>query len=333
VPAGPLTARHDAVGAWVGNRFVVVGGRDDRPCPPAAGCLRPTTADLSDGAAFDPATGAWESIAPAPAGVSGFSTAVSGDTLYVRSRDVSQEDDTGVLLSWEAEVDRWTRLPVPAGEYRQIVAAGDRLVAVNDAYERPPAPDLVLDPRARTWRPLPEDPLGALSGRAAAWTGDRLVLSGAPSDAEQGTRRIATLDARLQTWTLRDEVVDAEGGPTVVGDRWVFPSFSFSGDDAATPYPAGHGTVLDPATGTTRPVPQGPRGRGTDTERAVVAGLVGLQRHLLDPVTLRWTTVPTLAASDERQGLTSAAGGAWLFGFGGHDGTTNRADGFLLPLG
>ncbi len=49
-------------------------------------------------------------------------------------------------------------------------------------------------------------------------------------------------------------------------------------------------------------------------------------------MSLRWTKVPALPAADERQAMASAAGGRWLFAFGGDDGTGIRADGFLLTL-
>ena len=332
VPAGPLSARHDPATAWVGDRFVVVGGREDRPCPPAAACLRPRTPDLRDGAAFDPATGVWAPIAPAPVGVSGSATAVGGSTLYVRSTDVSEEDAPGVLLAWDAAQDRWSELPVPAGEHGDPVVVGERLVVVSTPYEEPAGPDLVLEPGASRWRPLPADPLGPLTGRAAVWDGERLVLSGVPRSGSDQRRRVATLDAGLTRWTAREERVDAEGGAVAVGDRWVFPSYSYDGMGGPTPYPSGNGQVVDPATGSVSAVPEPPRGRGAETEGEVVGGRVGLWRHLLDPETLRWTTVPALPAADERQAMGSAGGGRWLFAFGGDDGTGIRADGFLLTL-
>jgi hypothetical protein len=71
LPVSPLSPRHGAAGAWVQQRFVLVGGWANPPCPPSASCLPPAKPALRDGARYDPATGTWQSIAKAPVPVSG----------------------------------------------------------------------------------------------------------------------------------------------------------------------------------------------------------------------------------------------------------------------
>lgn len=70
VPDSPLSPRREVISGWLSEHFVVVGGWDDAPCPPSADCIAPELPALRDGAAFDPAAGRWESIAPAPVPVS-----------------------------------------------------------------------------------------------------------------------------------------------------------------------------------------------------------------------------------------------------------------------
>lgn len=70
LPAPPLSPRETPTGFWTGEEVVLVGGSDAPPCPPTAACTVPRVAPLADGAAYDPATGAWRAIADAPVGPS-----------------------------------------------------------------------------------------------------------------------------------------------------------------------------------------------------------------------------------------------------------------------
>lgn len=63
--APPLSPRETPTGFWTGEEVVLVGGSDAPPCPPNAGCQVPKVPPLADGAAFDPASGAWRAIGDA----------------------------------------------------------------------------------------------------------------------------------------------------------------------------------------------------------------------------------------------------------------------------
>lgn len=170
VPAGPLAARHGAVAAWVGGRFVVVGGRSGPPCPPDGECAAPRDPALRDGAILDPATGTWQRItaAPIPVAATGVPPVVAGDRVYLLA------DAPASFLSYEPANDRWQRLrppPVAGG----LVAAGGEVLAVPT--ESGQGADAAFDPRAGTWRSLPRDPLGPSFDRSAVWLGDRVLLS------------------------------------------------------------------------------------------------------------------------------------------------------------
>src|SRR3712207_6366397 len=66
LPDSPLSARRESVGAWLEDRFVLVGGWSGPPCPPNAGCVEPEDPPHRDGARFDPITAEWQRIADAP---------------------------------------------------------------------------------------------------------------------------------------------------------------------------------------------------------------------------------------------------------------------------
>src|SRR4051794_35987802 len=69
VADAPLSPREDAFGVWTGSETLVIGGSDARPCPANADCIPPEVPPLRDGAAFDPETGTWRTIADAPVGL------------------------------------------------------------------------------------------------------------------------------------------------------------------------------------------------------------------------------------------------------------------------
>jgi hypothetical protein len=82
-PRGPLSPRHGATAIWTGSEVLIVGGDVASPCPAGASCAR-RREPRRDGAAFDPGTGSWRTIAEAPTPiVAGLSEpVVVGDTVY-----------------------------------------------------------------------------------------------------------------------------------------------------------------------------------------------------------------------------------------------------------
>lgn len=216
VPAGPLTARHSAVAAWVGGRFVVVGGRSGPACPAGADCAAPREPAFRDGASLDPATGTWTRIAAAPVPVAappGPPPAVVGDGVYL-SMD-------NAFLSYDPASDRWQRLRPPPVT-GQLVAAGDRLLLVTDSGRG----DAAFDPRTGAWRALPRDPLGPSFDRSVVWLGDRALLSAErlvpnPGAAAPALVRLASLDAGLSRWSALPDPGIIGWSPVVAAGRAV----------------------------------------------------------------------------------------------------------------
>jgi hypothetical protein len=213
LPAGPLSARREVAGGWLDQKFVLVGGWSDRPCPPSAGCVPPEKPALRDGASFDPSSAGWRRIADAPVPVSGRNTVVVDGKLYLLTVDISHADSPASFLAYDPSRDSWATLRRPPGDGLELLVAGNQILAVSYSDERSPAVDSVFDRRSQTWRRLPRDPLGQSYGRSAIWLGDHLLLSAMnfgpnpeggdePMPDPQLRLRLASLSADFSRWTL-----------------------------------------------------------------------------------------------------------------------------------
>lgn len=342
LPPSPLSARHEAAGAYLDGRFYVVGGWSDPPCPPSAGCVAPAQPPHRDGAAFDPVTGRWQQIAPAPTPVGGvLQMTVVGQRLYVLTGDLDRDDSPVAFLSYDPDVDAWSTLPTPQLEYPQLVAAGTNLVAVDSSDEREAARDAVFDTDTERWRWLPDDPLGPSFGRSAAWLGDRLLLAASDLVANPGSdgpslTRLAVLDQSLSRWTPQPDSDIIGGYPTWVADRVVFPMTGSADGGKVGNWGRDYfnGAILDPATGTWTSLPKPRNGRsglegviGSVGDRTLVGG------QLLQPVTREWTRVPRAPwGQGYRTSQTIVTSPDAVFVWGGADDQHNLAEGYLLPV-
>ncbi|MFD3444088.1 hypothetical protein ACFDTO_05750 [Microbacteriaceae bacterium 4G12] len=347
VPEGPLTARHSAVGAWVGNRFVVVGGMTSEPCADTADC-EITAFPRSDGAAFDPESGAWTRIADAPAPVAG-QVAVIGDRMFVMTV-VSGPGGTEArsFLAYDPRNDAWEQLRPAPPVWGALVTAGDHILSIAPSDENTRAIDAVFDPSTGAWRELPDDPLGPSYDRQAVWLGDRLLLTAKdlvenPGAAEPSLSRLAVLEGSPASpeslrWRVLPDSDIIGYDPMAVAGRVVFPDMGSADGGAVDGWgrSVDFGGILDPATLSWRPLPEPPAGPGLERyathtrtslrigDRALVAGHL-----LLDPVTEDWLFVPVLPGPDRTEGTLVTNDDAVLLWGGAADGA-NRADGYLL---
>lgn len=338
IPEGPLSARRSAVAAWVGERFVVVGGWADPMCPPFADCVGPEGPPLSDAAALDPVTGRWETLAAAPIGVAAIATAVLDDVLYVLAAE--HPDARPTMLAYAPREDTWTRLPAPPGPSWQLVAAGSVLVSISWSDEHEPATDAVFDPGAGTWTVLPDDPLGPSFDRAAVYTGGQLILTAkdlvpSPGSERPAVIRMAELSPDMTHWGTPHDTEIIGWNPVAVAGRVVFPGTgSADGGEVnnwGRPYP--EGGIHDPADGSWEPLPVArmtgaPRLAATLPsvpvgDRLVAAG------GLLHPVTGEWTALPDPPWGEVYEQAVAAAADT-LFVWGGATLDGNLGEGYLL---
>jgi hypothetical protein len=339
LPTGPLSARREAAGAFVNGRVYVVGGWSDE-C--FGDCAPPVEPPHRDGASFDPVTGHWQQIAPAPTPVGGVlhMTAV-GNKLYLLTGDLNRPDSPATFLAYDPDADSWSELPLPPTEHPQLITAGLKLVAIDESDEQKPAEDSVFDPLTSRWKRLPDDPLGPSFGRTAAWLGDQLLLTASdlvPNPGADGPSltRLAVLDKSLSRWTLLPDSDIIGGNPVWVADRVVFPSTGSADGGKVGNWGRDYfeGAILGPATGTWTRLPGPPNGRsglegiiGSVGDRTLVGG------HLLDPRTRAWTQLPKPPwGASYRSAQTIVTGPHNIFVWGGTDDKENLADGYLLPL-
>jgi len=343
VPAGPLSARHEAAGAFLGGRFYVVGGWSNPPCPPNAGCVAPAEPAHRDGATFDPTTGLWQQIASAPTPVGGvLQMTVADQIIYLLTGDLDRDDSPVTFLAYHPDADRWDVLPAPPVDNPQLLAAGSKLVAVGSSDEGgKPTTDAVFNPETNRWQRLPDDPLGPSFGRTAAWLGDRLLLTASDLVANPGSdgpslTRLAILDDDLTTWTLLPQSDIIGGNPVWVHDLVVFPMTGSADGGEVGNWGRDYfnGAILDPVAGTWTELPQPRVGHsglegilGSVGDRTLVGG------QLLDPRTREWTRVPQSPwGSAYRTSQTITTGPDSIFVWGGSDDNQNLTEGYLLRV-
>jgi hypothetical protein len=337
LPDGPLSERHAALGVSLDGRFLVLGGWSSPPCLPDADCTLPEDPALRDGATFDPATGTWERIAPAPLPVSGSNAVVLDSVLYLLTRQLRLPGRPASLLRYDLASDTWTELPAPPEGNARLVVAGNRLVGISVSDELHRTRDWIFEPETGQWGTLPNDPLGPSFDREAVWADGSLILAaktlGFPGPLEPSLVRLARLDLDTGVWTEMPESGIIGWSPTPVGELVVFPhtgtadggEFNNWGRDV--PF----GGILDPKSGTWRSLPDPPPGGGLAGEFFVAGELIVVGGHLLDPATGEWTLVPDLPGAN-RTAAAAAAVDDSIVVWGGAAATGNLGDGYLLAL-
>jgi hypothetical protein len=330
VPAGPLSAREHAVGIWTGEEVLLIGGSDAPPCPPSAECAIPPTPPLADGAAFDPATGSWRSIAPAPLPVDWAEAVVSGGVAYLWVPGGPRPGERPAFLAYDIDGDRWTELPLPTEEtsWYRIALGGERIVAYSGSDEEGERPDFVYDADADAWEELPDDPHSPAFDRLMVWSAAVLVLLdhelvANPGSEEPSLLRVATFDFGTEAWSPlpQGEVL---GGPVYAADgRLVLAGLGTAdggNNDWGRDYPLGG--ILDVATGGWSPLPELPV---RVTESTFAAGVVseehatywGTNGWVLDLHDGRWLELPRRERDQPIHGETVVTAGRDLFVFGG----------------
>ncbi len=131
---GPLTPRWRPIVSWTGEELIVYGGRqDDYP------------QRLTDGAVFDPSTGAWRLMPEPPEG--------TGSTVggWVEENMVVLSDD--VTMAFDPRTMSWTPIAGGVPGVTDVVYDGERFVAWGEGA-------FALDDGSDSWteiKPLPED--------------------------------------------------------------------------------------------------------------------------------------------------------------------------------
>ncbi|WP_183094707.1 hypothetical protein [Nocardioides stalactiti] len=293
--APPLGPREGSVAATVDGEAVFVGGFSGPPCPPNADCVIPPRNYERDGAAYDPASDAWRSIADAPRPVRPFSSAaVIGDDLFVLA------DQT--LLVWHSRADAWEVVETPQKPgWAALAAAGDRLVLASGSDENGIRPDRVYEPATGAWSTLPEDPFKPAFDRLLTWTPEGLFLTakeiepdGGPADP--GLVLVAVLPDGADEWRTLP-VADQIGAwrMTWTGTHLVDPSLGGADGGEVNNYGRvlPYGGRIDPVTGEWSPLPSPPEeSTGGWPVEALRAPVLAVEGWLYDDAAGTWTRLP-----------------------------------------
>lgn len=330
---GPLSPRATPVVAGWGDAVVIVGGREELPCGPAASCARDPRPTERDGAVYDVPSATWTALPPAPLPLDAISSAVLDDVLYVLLNEPGASRVDLVALDLRART--WSTLPAPPvdGTYLRLTAAGDRLVASHPEASAA-GRDVAWVPREQRWEQLPADPFGPSYDRTMVWTGRSLVLvtpGSPPSPQETGPNfvRAAVLDG--QRWR---ELPDSElviGGASYwsyAGGRVV--SATTLAADGGEVNPFGRtlpsGGLLDPQSGSWSALPTSP-----DVQRRFGFPYAASDRwvvedgFVLDAVHERWHVLQPPPEVGE-QGASAAWAAGRLVVWGGASGYTGSTE-------
>ena len=249
--AMPLSPRWGSLAMWTGDEFLVLGGYRQShiggPLP---------FPNLVDGAAFDPTTSAWRSVAAAPVALGeDVDATVVGDTLVVAHWER--------WLAYDIGDDEWRGLPDPPHELQQVSLAASTggaddpyvVFALDPYVEESDAPVQVLDLASERWSVLPRSPhRPALDQRSMVSTPEGLVVIGEDYIPRQADRN-ETEDVHAELWDGRSWT--RYGESDVRGCCW-----HWTGERViATSRYDGMSGALDPATGDWSRLPRLPAGR------------------------------------------------------------------------
>ena len=176
LPPAPISGRLGAGVVWDGSEMIVWGGGSR-----AQGI---TTLE-ADGAAYNPVTRTWRTIAPAPPGVLG---GAGGGSAWTGTAAVfwagNSPDGPAGGAVYHPKTDTWTRLaagPLGVRESYSSVWTGRELLIISgnsgDALATPVA--AAANPETGSWRLLPTlDNVTGLQALGAVWSGREAFIMG-----------------------------------------------------------------------------------------------------------------------------------------------------------
>lgn len=154
------------------------------------------------GVAYDPASDAWEPVAPLPTGArEGSLLAASDDGALLwggYTREHRAADD-GFLYS--ATDDTWIPVapgPLPPLGYGAAVWAGTEVIIWSRVGEV--SHQAAYEPASKTWRLLPEPPIRPDGNMAAVWTGAECIFLGGSAPDGGGRRDVVAYNPVSDSW-------------------------------------------------------------------------------------------------------------------------------------
>lgn len=317
LPTPPLSPRRSAFAAWTGTEAIFVGGTSDPPCEGFGPC--PESAGLRDGAAYDPTSETWRTIASAPTGLSaGTSYVVWGGSVFVHP-----ETNPPQILEYNPKADTWTQLtstPPSVETTGPTPVDGRPLLFVWKFFAGHETVVLyAFDPSTQTWSTLPPVAESAMRnpGNGPMSTTPGIVIVNAPS----GTKGEPDMDTAMifdgQGWRSAPASNFTTGNDWWwTGRRLVSPTTHFAarGDLVSG--------AFDPSTDTWTQLPLGPVPEDTAgwDLRAIEGPLFAINGYLYDDRNQHWSTLPFPTSNTETppsEGTAAVWANGDVIAFGG----------------
>jgi len=296
LPDPPIEPRVRVVSVWTGREALFVGGHT-LACAPIWRCPMTSGHLPTDGAAFDPETEVWRTIAEAPFGFSGASTAVVQDSVYFLVQPAAGEQTGSTLLQYSIENDEWTEVEGTAAfmQERALAATADGRLVVYRSNGQLQGVDYIYDPAANSWSTLPADPFSdGFDREMHALDGSLYLLDYAPEDGAVPIPPTAVRLARFtpgdRAWQVLPSTESFNIAATYAGEGLLVNP----GGPNDRPWPA----IFDVVAGLWRdlpamPVPQGAGGvLGRNSGRVISPNGV-----FFDAVSETWVEAPDLPVS------------------------------------
>jgi len=209
---GPLAGRANHSAVWTGTKMMVWGGFTG-------------TADLADGAEYDPSTDSWAMLPAAPIGARSFHGAVwTGDQMMVWGGGAFGPLGDGAMYA--PSTKGWGTVPASPLSARtgavmvwcpstgEVVIWGGGVGGSTPSWK---ADGAAYSPISKTWRSLPTAPIGARGSAVAVWTGSDVVIWGGQDNARKSLRDGARYSPSTNSWTVLPDAPTAIDGRAFLG--------------------------------------------------------------------------------------------------------------------
>jgi hypothetical protein len=205
MPASPLAARAGHQAVWTGTEMFVWGGEGETHAPQG----------LVDGATYNPTSGTWRQISPAPGEGRAFAkTLTVGDKIVIAGGQSTQGISAArTVLIYDLVADRWSTFSTPLLVYDAVSVDGTIVLAGLDASTHVQLEQVGIDGTVLASPVDPPVPFAA-DRLSLALAGDSLVL--AVSDFAKHETRLMTgqapqhaLPTRWSSKTLSASVLPA----------------------------------------------------------------------------------------------------------------------------
>lgn len=203
----PLSVRSWPAAVWTGTELLIWGGSDGS---------WPGESQLADGAAYDPSTDSWRSIAAAPFANAPIASVWTGTEMLVWGS--YRGDASGPGAAYDPVADTWRTLPdspVPINDGNAVWTGNEMVVfgadlGAGNSSTTDFAVGAAYDPATDVWRELPGSDFSPQASDVA-WDGTRIVA------ADYGNI-VAALEPQSDRWSPLPSlpVNQCEGYPQLV---------------------------------------------------------------------------------------------------------------------